>query len=137
MAKLNVFMFPVVALLVLVAPSLAARESQLAVQVELQKTVMVLGEPIIVSTIVHNLGSEPVEIYHQNAPTYELYPRCVVEARFGPDIAHMVGWSDGLRKVRKTGPKLLPQGESITMDLVILFNRQEGFFAATQGKYWI
>ena len=115
----------------------SASDDTLDVRVEPHKSVVIVGEPLLITATVTNRGSEPVQLIHHDAPTLALYPRSVVELRLGPDEEHLVAWSDGFRKLAKTAPRLLPPGESITVDLVMLFNSQDGFFTTTPGKYWI
>jgi hypothetical protein len=56
---------------------------------------------------------------------------------FGINDEHFNRWDDRLRPTEKTEPTLLPAGESTSVDLVMLFNQKDGFFATASGKYWI
>ncbi|MEK6674437.1 MAG: hypothetical protein AABZ47_02145 [Planctomycetota bacterium] len=129
--------FSIVSVLWLTALSGLAWGESLAVRVEPHKAVVIVGEPILVSAMVTNEGSGPVELIHHNGPTLAHIPFCVAALRFGDDEERLNEWSDNLRVREKMEPKLLPPGESITVDLVMLYNRKDGFFAVTPGKYWI
>jgi hypothetical protein len=96
-----------------------------------------LGEPVLITATVTNEGSEPVKLIHHNAPTLLQSSLSVVALRLGGDEEHLKEWSDELRPRNKMEPKLLPPGESIAVDLVMLFNRKNGFFTESPGTYWI
>lgn len=115
----------------------AASEDALTVRVEPHKFAVVMGEPVLVTATVTNGGSGDVKLIHHNGPTLAHVPFCAVALRFGAEEERLNEWSDGLRPVKKMGPKLLPPGESIAIDLVMLFSREDGFFADKPGTYWI
>ncbi|MEK6674388.1 MAG: hypothetical protein AABZ47_01890 [Planctomycetota bacterium] len=109
----------------------------LTVRVEPHKAVIVLGEPVLITTTVTNEGSEPMKLSHHNVPTIDQHSLSVVDLMFGADEENLEHWSDYLRPLGKTGPRTLAPDESLSFDLVMLYNRKDGFFATTPGKYWI
>jgi hypothetical protein len=124
-------------LMALIMQSVTARAGDVSVNVEPHKTVVQLGEPLVVSTTVYNGGRGAVEIFQQNTPTLVYSQPCVVEVRFGADEKQLKRWDDRLRPSRKTEPVVVAPGKSVAVDLVMLFNSRDGFFAKTPGKYWI
>ncbi|MEK6674439.1 MAG: hypothetical protein AABZ47_02155 [Planctomycetota bacterium] len=109
----------------------------LTVEVTPHKSVVVLGEPVLISATVANTGPEPVKLIHHNAPTLVRERWSVVDLKLGQGEAQPKRWSDELRELIEASHKFLPPGEIISVDLVMLYNRENGFFATTPGKYWI
>lgn len=137
MSSFNWHLIPLVGVICVVTPAFATAEAALDVHVEPHKSLVVVGEPVLITAVVTNRGLEPVKLILHNAPTIALYPHSVADLQFGRDELHLKHWSDGLRKVRKTAPKVLAPGETIMIDLVMLFSREDGFFAREPGKYWV
>jgi hypothetical protein len=113
----------------------SAPQDAIRVHVEPHKSVVILGEPVLVTATVVNAGSEPVKLIHHHAPTLLRSELSVVALRFGADEEHFKEWSDRLRPLVETGPRTLAPGESVTVDLVMLFNSRDGFFATEPGRY--
>lgn len=109
--------------------------AMLTVRVEPDKLEVVLGEPLFITVTAVNEGTHPMKLIHHNAPTYR--GSSVVDLRIGRDTDHMKRWDDGLRPVSRRVPKTLQPGESVSVVLVMLYNRKAGFWADAPGTYWI
>jgi hypothetical protein len=136
MFRFNWRLIPFVGVVCLVALAASASDDALDVRVEPHKSVVFVGEPVLITAVVTNSGSEPVEVIHHNAPS--LYGTLsVVDLLLGANEEHLKRWDDLLRPAIRTEPRLVPPGGSITVDLVMLFNSKDGFFATEPGRYWI
>jgi|GEM_PF-2065725 len=114
-----------------------ASEHAVNVRVSPHKAVVTVGEPVLITATVTNEGSRPVTLIYHNAPTLMRRPPSVVELRFGTESGQLLSWSDGLRKIGKRAPKVIPPGASVMTELVMLFNRRSGFFTEDPGTYRI
>jgi len=137
MFRLNWRLTPFVGVVCFVTSAASSSGDALNVRVEPHKSTFFVGEPVLITAVVTNPGSEPVKVFYHNAPTLAPDPPSIVDLLFGADELHVEHWSDGLRKVSKMGPKLIAPGESVTIDLVMLFSREDGFFVKVPGTYWI
>jgi hypothetical protein len=124
-------------LLILISGIAPAMGHDVTVRIGVHKPVFALGEAVIVSATVVNNGTEAAKLMHHNAPTLMEDKVSTVDLLFGPDPERLKRWSDRLRDARRTNPRSLAPGESVTVDLVMLFNAEDGFFATEPGRYWI
>lgn len=125
----------VVTLVRVVALSDPGPEDKLTLRLELHKTEVIVGEPVLITATAENEGSEPLELIYHNAPT--LREMSVVDLRLGTDENQMKRWSGELRPAERVQPRILRPGESVTVEMVMLFNRRNGFFAESTGTFWI
>lgn len=114
-----------------------AGSSSIVVEVRPHKYSILIGEPLVVSMKVTSHASEVVEIIHHNSPTLSRRELSIVDLLLGTDAEHMEHWSDLLRPLYRTSPRRLAPRERVEIDLVMLFNSEDGFFATKSGKYWI
>ena len=122
--------------LALIAPSAPLWAHDLSVDVRSHKQVFVLGEPVVVSITVANHESETVTLMHHNAPNLH-QKLSVVDLLLGANQEQLKRWDSRLGVAIRTEDFTLPSGESLNIDLVMLFNSRDGFFVTTPGKYWI
>jgi len=144
------FMKATLALPVLLVLSGAAR-GEVGFELKPHKPTIVLGEPLIVSTVVKNLTNLPIDVFYQNSPAYNRRDLSVAIIRLSeevppalPDPASLYGWfrhtwSDEFRPVRRRKPSTLrlDPGEDVTFKLVVLYRRTEGYAFEEPGEFWI
>lgn len=125
-------------LLLVLVPKLGPTiAQQITVEIQSHKTMVVLGEPVFISATVVNHGPEAVNLIHHNAPTVTQGQLSVIDLCLSGEGTESKRWGHGFGIVKKTSPKLLPPERSMTIDMIMLFNREDGFFATTPGKYWM
>jgi len=107
----------------------------LSIRVEPDKSTVILGEPVFITATAMNRGSKPVELIYHNAPAYAGY--AFVDLHFAHGEKHTRSWRDDLRPRKEQSPMLVRPGESVAVELVMLFNSREGLFADKPGTYWI
>lgn len=117
-----------------VQPTLAG---DVTVEIKPNKSVYLLGEPVFVTTKVTNSSSEPIKLIYHNAPTVDPRVRSVADLRFGSDPAKLEHWSDSLRPVFRVRPATFSPEQIATIELVMLYNAEHGFYAKKSGTYWI
>jgi len=115
----------------------SALAHDVSVEVYTEKAQYVLGEPVLVSAAVTNNSQDPVRLIHHHAPTLKEVQLSIVDFRFGSTADRMTRWADDLRDLVDFAPMAIEPHQKVNVDLIMLFNGENGFFATSPGRYYI
>lgn len=125
--------------------------AELRLELKTHSDSIIAGEPLVILTHVGNGGTAPIDVFYQNAPTYERDASSFVLLRVSgnepPPFDHqqtvvrwfMKTWSDGFRLIERRirATHQIESDEEAESELVMLYSRTSGLAFQEPGRYWI
>ena len=115
-------------------PAPGQSEQGMSISIEAHKRALVHGEPLYLTDRIQNNGQQPIVLVYGNGPSYDL-GQGLGRILIGKGDEKQDVWSDQLRPLEKVSPIVIPAGQVITNEYVILYSHPNGFAFPTAGDY--
>lgn len=113
-----------------------ASNAQISAKAEPHKNVIVLGEPLFITTSIKNDGEIPLRLHYLGGSTFSSHGAVgiVLVSKNGKNYMR---WIDDMGPCLKVAPYELKPGEEITSELLVLYNRAKGLAFSEKGTYYL